>query len=255
MTFHCTKAKSVESEKLLGDELTYQGDIFMHRFFRVAASLLTIFMAASAHAQTTNYPFNIHVGGGIGAPLSSTAKFVGISGTFQFGAGPNLSKHTSIVGEFMWQGLPPNQNALGPILNPLIASGSPNNITASANLYALTANYMYHVDGRRYGVYVIGGGGWYYRHLALNNVTVAPGTICQPVWNWWGYDCQNGFVSTQTTLATRGVSSGGVNAGGGITINLGQQGTKFYLEARYHYSPQGGRVSTQIVPVTFGLRW
>jgi hypothetical protein len=91
--------------------------------------------------------------------------------------------------------------------------------------------------------------------MALKNYTVAPGTVCQPVWDWWGYACQNGFVSTETTLATRGVSSGGVNGGGGITINLGTEGTKFYMEARYHYSPQGGHIPTKVVPVTFGLRW
>jgi hypothetical protein len=221
----------------------------------VAGLLLTVLAAIPIQAQTVTYPYNLHLGGGIGVPLSTSAKFAGIGGTFQIGAGPNLGKHSSIVGEFMWHGLPPNQQALAPIVNPLIAAGGPNNVTAAANLYALTANYVYHLDGHRYGVYLIGGGGWYYRHLAINNVTVAPGTVCQPVWVWWGYQCQAGLVSTETTLAARGVSSGGVNAGAGITVNLGEQGTKFYIEARYHYSPQGGQVATQVVPVTMGLRW
>lgn len=228
----------------------------MCRRMLIAGSLLFLSMAAPGYAQNdVSYPFNVHIGGGIGVPLNPTANLAGISGTFQIGAGPNLSKHSSIVGEFMWDGLSPTQSALAPILNPLIAAGSPSNVTASANLYTLTANYAYHLEGNRYGFYVIGGGGWYYRHISLNNNTVAPGTVCQPVWNYWGYECVNGFVSTQTTLASRGVSSGGVNGGGGITINMGAQGTKFYIEARYHYSPQGGRVSTQVVPVTFGLRW
>jgi len=53
------------------------------------------------------------------------------------------------------------------------------------------------------------------------------------------------------------VSSGGVNGGVGITVRLGagDSNVKYYVEARYHYSPQGGRISTQIVPVTMGLRW
>jgi hypothetical protein len=47
-----------------------------------------------------------------------------------------------------------------------------------------------------------------------------------------------------------------VNAGGGLTINLGggDYPTKCYMEARYHYSLQGGRVPTKVVPVTFGFR-
>jgi hypothetical protein len=128
---------------------------------------------------------------------------------------------------------------------------------ASDNLYALTANYMYHISGRRYGGYIIAGGGWYYRFAKLQNVTVAPGTVCQPAWDWWGYSCVNGFVTTSNVLARRGVSSGGINAGGGFTIRLGpgDSNLKYYIEARYHYSPQGGRVSTQIVPVSMGLRW
>jgi hypothetical protein len=162
----------------------------------------------------------------------------------------------------MWQGLPTNRNALSaivnsPNVNPLIVNNPVNSLSTSNNLYALTANYMYHMEGHRYGFYVIAGGGWYYRHLALNNYTVQPGTVCEPVWDWYGYTCVNGLVSTENTIATHGVSSGGVNAGGGVTINLGggDYPTKFYMEARYHYSPQGGRVPTKVVPVTFGFRW
>ena len=148
----------------------------------------------------------MHIGGGIGVPLSSTARFAGISGTFQIGAGPNFGKHNSIVGEFMWHGLPPNQTALLPLINPL---ESASNLSFSNNLYALTANYMFHVDGHRYGFYVIGGGGWYYRHLALNNIHSSSGChLPTGMWTWWGYVCQGGFVSTSNTIATRGVKFG-----------------------------------------------
>jgi len=230
----------------------------------VGIALLVALCAISAQAQSSS-PFNLHIGGGIGVPLNPTANFAGISGTFQIGAGPNLSRSSSIVGEFLWQGLPPTRDTLLPIVNALCSTNviSPPSLCSAAsiiarnNLYALTANYMYHWDGRRYGVYVIGGGGWYYRHAQLMNVTVAPGTVCEPAWEWWGYPCQGGFVSTSNVLATKGVSSGGANGGIGTTIKLGvgDSSVKFYVEARYHYSPQGGRISTQIVPVTMGLRW
>ena len=229
---------------------------------RTLIPLLLIFATAPCYAQDTDsqrsegpHLYNMHIGGGIGVPLEKTSDFAGLSGTFQVGAGPNLTPHSSIVGEFMWQGLPANQRVLAALVNPLIANGLPNNFSTSTNLYALTANYMWHREGRRYGYYAIAGGGWYYRHLALNNYTVAPGTVCQPNWDWWGYSCQNGLVSTSNTLATKGVSSGGANAGVGITINLGGGGIKYYMEARYHYSPQGGRIGTHVLPVTFGFRW
>jgi hypothetical protein len=208
-----------------------------------------------------NSPFNFHIGGGFGVPLGSTATFAGLSGTFQVGAGPNLDKHNSIFGEFLWQGLPANRTALLPIIDVLCPPTSSAQVCnlgsfgTSVNLYALTADYSYHRSGERYGYYGVVGGGWYYRKAQLKNFQVGPGTVCEPVWNWWGYGCVNGFVETQNTLVNRGVSSGGVNAGGGLTINLTNSGLKFYVEARYHYSPQGGRVSTQIIPVSFGLRW
>lgn len=208
---------------------------------------------ASVPAYAQDYhDFNIHMGGGIGVPLAKTADFAGIGGVFQIGGGPNLNAHSSIVGEFMWQGLPATPSVLA-VVNPLVTNG--NNVSTSTNLYALTANYMYHVSGNRYGFYLIGGGGWYYRHIALNNVTVAPGTVCEPALDWLGFTCQAGVVSTSNTVASKGVSSGGVNGGIGVTIKLGSSGLKYFMEARYHYSPQGGRISTQTIPVTFGIRW
>jgi hypothetical protein len=218
-----------------------------------AAFLLVVLTGVPGHGQDTETysRFNLHFGAGIGIPAGPTANFAGKSGTFQLGGGPNLNKHSSIVGEFMWHGLPPTPKALGALVGPSL-SGGPH---PSADVLALTANYMYHIDRGRYGFYVIGGGGWYYRSVSPVNFSIAPGTACQPVSSWWGFACQNGLVSTQTALAARTISSGGVNGGGGLTINPGLEGVKFYVEARYHYSPQGGGVSTQIVPVTFGVRW
>ena len=234
----------------------------MRKQLLIVVALLSIFRAAPAHAQEVNLSkVNLHIGGGIGVPTGRTADFAGISGAFQIGAGPNLTAHNSLVGEFMWQGLPPTSSALATIVNPLVAgnittaANIAQNFGTSSNLYAVTANYMYHREGHLYGFYVIGGGGWYYRHLELQNYTVVPGTVCEPVWDWWGYSCQAVFVTTSNVLATKGQSSGGGNVGGGITFKLTSSGFRLYMEARYHYSPQGGRVSTHIVPVMFGIRW
>ena len=234
----------------------------MRKQLLIVVALLSIFRAVPAHAQEVNLSkVNLHIGGGIGVPTGRTADFAGISGAFQIGAGPNLTAHNSLVGEFMWQGLPPTSSALATIVNPLVAgnittaANIAQNFGTSSNLYAVTANYMYHREGHLYGFYVIGGGGWYYRHVELQNYTVVPGTVCQPVWDWWGYSCQAGFVTTSNVLATKGQSSGGGNVGGGITFKLTSSGFRLYMEARYHYSPQGGRVPTHIVPVMFGIRW
>jgi hypothetical protein len=209
--------------------------------------------AQEATNKAENSLVNFHIGGGFGIPLNPTARFAGLSGSFQVGAGYNLTKHNSLVGEFSWMGLPPNRNALLPLrlANP---TSSLAGVSTSVNLYTLTPEYMYHREGVRFGYYGIGGGGWYYRHASIKNNTIAPGTVCVPYWDWWGYVCEGGFVATDNTLATRGISSGGVNAGGGFTIRITDSGLKLYMEARYHYAPSN-RISTQAVPVTFGFRW
>jgi len=232
----------------------------MRKRLLIVVLMFSVFRAFPMHGQDFS-KVNLHIGGGIGATTGQTGKFAGLSGAFQIGAGPNLDAHNSLVGEFMWQGLPPNNNALRTVLNPLCSGNVPcavniaQNFGTANNLYVVTANYMYHRDGHVYGFYVIGGGGWYYRHLELQNYTVVPGTVCEPAWDWWGFTCQAGFVTNTNTLAVRGVSSGGVNAGGGITFKVSSSGFRLYMEARYHYSPQGGRVSTNIIPVMFGIRW
>jgi hypothetical protein len=128
----------------------------------------------------------------------------------------------------------------------------------NVNLYTLTANYRYSFDkirGSRFGVYLIGGGGWYYRRTSVDrDFVVPPGTVCEPIFTWWGYTCDpNGFVFT-ATLASRGVSAGGVNAGTGFSIRLSDSGWKFYTEARYHYA-WSTRIPSTLIPVTFGIRF
>jgi hypothetical protein len=55
-------------------------------------------------------------------------------------------------------------------------------------------------------------------------------------------------------LKTDTQSGIGGNAGGGFAIKLGQTGTQFFTEARYHYAATG-KVPTRMVPLTFGLRF
>jgi hypothetical protein len=44
------------------------------------------------------------------------------------------------------------------------------------------------------------------------------------------------------------------NIGGGVTYRLGESGVKFYTGFRYHHASYR-HVSTNIVPLTFGIRW
>jgi hypothetical protein len=191
------------------------------------AIALIVWFGKPAVAQEVAQPFDFHLGGGIGIPVGSTSKFVRTSGTVQLGGGPRVTKHNYIVFEAMWQFLPGRPLEMAQPVNPLFEAGFPNGSSTFGGLAGLMLNYMYRVDGHRYGFYLIGGAGWYSRGAQNANDTIS-----------------------------HSVSAGGMNAGGGFTLGLGvTHATKLYTEVRYHYSPQGGTVPTQMVPVTFGIRW
>ena len=95
------------------------------------------------------------LGMGVSTPLNPTKQVVGAGANIVVGAGYNLDRHNAIIGQFMWSGLPPDKDVLRPIW---IAAGS-RDISGRSNLFAFTADYRFNLEGKRFGAYVIGGGG------------------------------------------------------------------------------------------------
>jgi hypothetical protein len=69
---------------------------------------------------------------------------------------------------------------------------------------------------------------------------------------WFGFG--QSFIPTNQVLGRFSKSSGGYDAGAGLTFKLGSSGTSFYTEARYYYAPTEP-TATEFVPLSFGLRW
>jgi hypothetical protein len=167
------------------------------------------------------------------------------------GAGYNFSRFHSLIGEFMWSGLPAKAEALRPIQ---IAANA-RDVSGSSYLLALTANYRFKLEGRVFGAYFITGGGMYHRHASLSReVVVGAGTVCTPSWTWWGYSCVSGKVTDDQTLISAGSTALGGNAGAGFTIKFHEDGYKFYVEVRYHYA-HTRNVPTRVLPITLGFRF
>ena len=210
------------------------------RLLLALASLLGMLALAQAQESEQYGKYLFNIGGGIGFPRGDLGRFVNNGGNFVIGGGYNFAKNFGVDSEFMWQDLPINSTT-----KQLI--GTPG---ASARQYAWTFNPILHLPlGHHVGAYVIGGIGWYHR----SGETTTPGTgvVCDPYWSWW-YGCTIGTVNFVT--GSRSANSFGENIGAGLTFRLGESHAKIYAEARYHHAGYN-RVATQLVPVTFGIRW
>ena len=82
---------------------------------------------------------------------------------------------------------------------------------------------------------------------------VPPGTVCQPIYTWWGYGCETGGYVYSATVAYKDISAGGLNAAAGLSIRITDSGWKFYAESRHHYA--FSRIPSTLIPVTFGFRF
>jgi hypothetical protein len=167
------------------------------------------------------------------------------------GAGYNFDRHSALIGDFMWNWISTTPGAINPLRTALAAP----DINGHGNIVALTANYRFEQRGRKFGVYFIGGGGWYDRVTTLRkSVPTVTGIACDPVWLWWGYKCSAGTVNSDQTLGREVASAFGFDGGVGFTIRVGDAPYRFYAESRYNYAPTKN-VNTQFIAVTVGFRY
>jgi hypothetical protein len=109
--------------------------------------------------------------------------------------------------------------------------------------------------GKAFGIYFIGGPGWYYRTASLSRPVPEGTTIaCTPAWLWWGYNCAAGLVITNLTEVHSNAGALGFNGGMGVTIRVGEAPYRMYVESRYHFAPTAG-ISTKLVAITVGIRY
>jgi opacity protein-like surface antigen len=210
---------------------------------KFAATLVVLFTFNCAFAQESRFNFN--VGGGPGFQLGQISNFANTGGNFVVGAGPNFGRILGVNGEFMYYGLPINQNVLAVTRAP----------SGSSRMYSVTGNAIVRVPtGGKLGAYGIGGLGWYHRSWELTAPVLVPGTVCGPNFFFWGVTCVNGLVPANAVLRSGSSNAFGLNIGGGVTYRLGESHAKIYGELRYHHA-YTNNFSTSVLPLTFGVRW
>jgi hypothetical protein len=224
---------------------------------REQAAALLILMCALViplEAQHDSEPIrrlNSNAGFIVTAPLSHSAAYTSVGWGVVYGAGYNISRRHSLIGEVMWNSLGPNAAALAPIR----AASQDMSIQGHGNFVTLTGNYRLKLEGRVLGTYFMGGGGFYYRDVSLSRpVSVGDSVTCNPAWLWWGFSCSSGIVTAHQSLAGSTSTALGGNVGVGFTARIPDSSYSFYIETRYHYAPTKG-AHTQLMPITLGVRF
>jgi opacity protein-like surface antigen len=211
-----------------------------HVYVTVCA-LAALLIASPAAAQTTNR-FTFNVGAGFTEPVRHSDGRLDHGFNINAGAGYNFHPNFGLIGEFGY-------NWLGLAESALTAAGVPD---GSARIYSLTLNPIVRLNPEgRFDAYLIGGGGYYRRTVELTEPTISTVTAFDPFWGVFFPVA----VPTDVVLGSFSQNKAGLNFGGGFTVRVkGDSNTKFFAETRYHHlftSP----VRTNMLPVTFGLRW
>lgn len=205
---------------------------------------MSVFLIGVAPAQQFNR-FNFNVGGGVASGMGDIGKFTDKSYQGGAGGGINFNRLFGANVEYMYYNLSFQSSVIDKQSLP----------DASGHLQSATLNLIFNVPTHsQWGIYAIGGGGFYRRSVSATSQVLVPGTVCQPAWALWGITCTNKQITETQTLSSRTVSAGGYNFGGGITYKLKFHHAKFYAEGRYHHANTDD-LRTTVFPVTFGLRW
>ena len=208
----------------------------------VAVIALSLFAVAPSFAQQRrpiSSPIDRWVfegGGGFTAPAGGTSNVINYGYNLMAGAGFKESKYFATIGEFQY-------DSAGIANSELIRQQFPD---GHRSIISLTVEQKVNLEGTPTHLYLIGGGGWYHQRTTFTE----PGgpIVCDPFTGL----C---FGGGDIVLSQFSTDQAGFNAGAGFEHRLSQySNAKLFVEARYTYLDTPAH-ATQVVPVTFGLRF
>lgn len=208
----------------------------------VLAALIAVFIVPALASAQSSYLHNLtfEFGGGVTPTVGQTRIDLTTGWNAVAGVGYNLDQELGVRLEFMYNGLGVSSAALRQVNVP----------AGNAHIWSLTVDpVLRFVNVGPFHTYAIIGGGYYRRTVQFTQPTTAVVNVFNP---WWGYFGPV-VVPANQVLGTVTKGAGGANAGLGMSVKVGR-GTSLYVEARYHYIWTASR-ATQILPVTFGIRW
>jgi hypothetical protein len=189
-----------------------------------------------------NWTFDV----GLGANLDSgaTRSFVRQGGgVATAGVARNANKYLGLRADFIFANLPLRDS----VLQTAPATGDTN------NLYAITLDPIINVPvNKSFGGYILFGPGFYHRAGSLSGDTTVPGSGCNPFWIWWGA-CKGVSIPLSGDFVNSNQSAFGYNFGAGVTRKM-PSGVEIYGEFRLMHG-KNGTITTDVRPITIGVRW
>ena len=185
----------------------------MHRIlvaFAVAACLSIV----PAFAQGTRFTGNFGIG--MGFNQGRTANLANTSGNIVVGVGYNISEVVSATAEYQYYNL---ENKSTEAQTEALEQDV-------GQVDSITANLLFKIPSK-WGMYGIGGVGWYRRYVRITGPSLVPPFVGDP--------------------------AVGFNIGTGVTFPF-EDRFKLYLEVRYHHA-YNHVIPMQMLPLTFGVRW
>jgi hypothetical protein len=180
----------------------------------------------------------VEAGGGFTAPLGNSSGDLTWGWNFRGGLGYNVNHKVAVMAEYEF-----DRNKIPAAILEQVGTPGGNVHTWSLTL---DPEWKYKTGGN-WGGYVIGGGGFYRQLTSFTEPVLAQGIYCN------FFYCYPIYYTTNAVVSHYSSNQGGLNIGTGLTFGNWNQ-AKFFAEARYEWLDTPVH-ATQIVPVTFGIRW
>lgn len=190
-----------------------------------------------------NWVFN--VGGGGSLTNGSTKNYVrGGGGIAAAGFARNYSKYLGLRFDFQYDNLPLRTSALELAQAP----------SGSSRVYSFLFDPIINIPVTKvWSGYIVAGFGYFHRSGKLSSSTALPGSACNGFFAWWG-NCFAGSLPLNKNFISTSLNHYGENFGGGIARKVGPN-VEIYGEFRYLHGKGAGGVSTDLRPITVGVRW
>ena len=188
--------------------------------------------------------WNYNVGVGANVDSGTTKQFVrggGVVGTA--GVARNANKYLGLRADFIFADLPLRDSTL----ELAQATGD------TSYMLGVTLGPVINIPvTSKYGGYVLFGGGYYHRSGSLDSDTTVPGSPCNGFFVWWG-TCFNSSLPLSGKFTDSSQNHFGYDFGGGITRKM-PSGVEIYAEYRFTHG-SGNGITTDVRPITIGVRW